>query len=75
MCNKMPLCSLCCYSLFQGQLRSNNNHYFGVEIMLLKEALLQPVLKSFNTDFIQYSEKLENKVTRAPLLGLTKSLY
>ena len=41
----------------------------------LKETLLQPVLKSFITVFIQYNEGLENKLTRASLLGLAKSLY
>ena len=41
----------------------------------LEETLLQPVLKSFITVFIQYNEGLENKLTRAPLLGLAKSIY
>ena len=40
----------------------------------LKETLLQPVLKSFITIFIQYNERLENKLTRALLLGLAKSM-
>ena len=41
----------------------------------LEETLLQSVLKSFITVFIQYNEGLENKLTRAPLLGLAKSIY
>ena len=41
----------------------------------LEETLLQPALKSFFAVFIQYSEGLENKLTRAPLLGLAKSIY
>ena len=41
----------------------------------LEETLLQPVLKSFITVFIQYNEGLENKLTRTPLLGLAKSIY
>ena len=39
------------------------------------ETLLQPVLKSFITVFIQYNEELENKLTRTPLLGLAKSVH
>ena len=41
----------------------------------LEETLLQPALKSFFAVFIQYSEGLENKLKRAPLLGLAKSIY
>ena len=41
----------------------------------IEETLLQPVLKTFKTAFIQYNEGLENKLTRAPLLGLAKSIY
>ena len=41
----------------------------------IEETLLQPVMKSFITVFIQYNEGLENKLTRAPLLGLAKSIY
>ena len=41
----------------------------------LQETFLQPVLKSFITVFIQYNEGLENKQTRAPFLGLAKSIY
>ena len=41
----------------------------------IEETLLQPVLNSFITVFIQYNEGLENKLTRAPLLGLPKSIY
>ena len=41
----------------------------------IEETLLQPVLKTFITVFIQYNEGLENKRTRAPLLGLAKSIY
>ena len=33
------------------------------------------MLKSFITVFIHYNEGLENKLTRAPLLGLAKSIY
>ena len=40
----------------------------------LEETLLQSVLKSFITVFIQYNEGLENNLTRAPLLGLAKSI-
>ena len=41
----------------------------------IEENLLQPLLKSFVTVFIRYNEGLENKLTRAPLLGWTKSTY
>ena len=41
----------------------------------LEEIIQQPVLKSFTTVFIQNNEGLENKLTRAPLLGLAKSIY
>ena len=41
----------------------------------IEETLLQPVLKTLITVFIQYNEGLENKLTRAPLLGLAKSIY
>ena len=41
----------------------------------LEETVLQPVLKSFITVFIQSNEGLENTLTRAPLLGLAKSIY
>ena len=41
----------------------------------LEETLLQPVLKSFITVFIQNNEGLENNLTRASLLGLAKSIY
>ena len=41
----------------------------------LEETLLQPVLKSFITVFIQYNEGLENKLTRNPLLGFAKCIY
>ena len=40
----------------------------------LEKILLQPVLKSFIKVFIQYDEGLENKLTKAPLLGLAKSI-
>ena len=40
----------------------------------LEETLVQPVLKSFITVFIQFNEELENKLTRASLLGLAKSI-
>ena len=33
------------------------------------------MLKTFVTVFIQYNERLENKLTRAPLLGWAKSIY
>ena len=39
------------------------------------ETLLHPVLKSFITVFSQYNEGLEIKLTRAPLLGLAKSIH
>ena len=39
----------------------------------LEETLLQSVLRSFITVFIV--TRLENKLTRAPLLGLAKSIY
>ena len=41
----------------------------------IEETLPQPVLKTFITVFIQYNEGLENKLTKAPLLGLAKSIY
>ena len=40
-----------------------------------EKTLPQPVLKSFITVFIQDNEGLENKLTRALLLGLAKSIY
>ena len=40
-----------------------------------EEALLQRVRTSFITVFIKYNEGLENKLIRAPLLGLAKSIY
>ena len=40
----------------------------------LEETLLESVLKSFITVFIHYNEELENNLTRAPLLGLAKSI-
>ena len=39
------------------------------------ETLLQPVLQTYITVIIHYNEGLENKLTRAPLLGLAKSIY
>ena len=39
----------------------------------LRETLVQLVLKSFISVFILNNEELENKLTRAPLLGLAKS--
>ena len=41
----------------------------------LEKTFLQPMLKSFFTVFIQYNGELANKLTRAPLLGLAKSIY
>ena len=43
----------------------------------LEEILLQPVRKSFVSVFVQniVSRGLENNLTRAPLLGLAKSIY
>ena len=41
----------------------------------LKETLLKPVIKSLVTVFVQYNKGLENKLTRAPLLGLAKSIH
>ena len=41
----------------------------------IEETLLQPALKSFITVFIQCNVGLENKLIRAPLLGLAKSTY
>ena len=41
----------------------------------IEETLLQPVLKTFITVFIQYNVGLENKLTKTPLLGLAKSIY
>ena len=40
-----------------------------------KKLSLQPVLKSFITVFIQCNVGLEDKLIRAPLLGLAKSIY
>ena len=40
----------------------------------IEETLLQPVLKSFVTAFIQRNIDLVNKLTRAPLLGLARSI-
>ena len=40
----------------------------------IEETLLQPVLKSFVTAFIQRNIDLVNKLTRAPLLGLDRSI-
>ena len=44
MRNKMPLC---CHSLFQGQLRNNDNRYFGLEIMLRTRSRIQRSLFCF----------------------------
>ena len=41
----------------------------------LEETLLQPMLRRPISVFIQNNEGLENKLTRAPLLGLAKSIY
>ena len=41
----------------------------------IEETLLQPVLKTLITVFIQYNEGLENKLTRAQHLSLAKSIY
>ena len=41
----------------------------------LEETPLQPVLTCFITVFIYCNEELENNITRAPLLGLAKSVY
>ena len=41
----------------------------------LEETVLQPVLKSFITVFIQNNEGQEITLTRNPLLGLAKSIY
>ena len=40
----------------------------------LEENPLQPVLTCFITVFIYCNEELENNITRAPLLGLAKSI-
>ena len=44
-------------------------------LSLLEETLLQPVLKSLITVFILYNKGMENKLTRAPLLGLATTIY
>ena len=41
----------------------------------IEETLLQPVLKSFITVFVQCNVGLENKLARAPLLGLAEYIY
>ena len=41
----------------------------------LEKTLLQPMLKRLISVFIQKNEGLENKLTRAPLLDLAKSIY
>ena len=46
-----------------------------VKKIKIEETLLQLMLKSFITVFIQCNVGLEDKLTRAPLLGLAKSIY
>ena len=79
-CLKIPLTSMCVVvrtSSPGSRLRQFFSTSPPLELVFqsLKETLLQPVLKSFITVFIQYNEGLENKPTRAPLLGLAKSIY
>ena len=83
-CLKIPLtsirfdCFASCETSSQGSRPRQLFSYFptprtGPKIPL-EETLLWPVLKSFITVFI-IIEGLENKLTRAPRLGLAKSIY
>ena len=79
-CLKIPLASMCVIvrTSFPG---SRPRQFFPTSpppelfFQSIKETLLQPVLRRFITVFLQNNEGLENKLTRAPLLGLAKSIY
>ena len=79
-CLKIPLTSMCVV-VRTSSPGSRLRQFFPTSpppelvFQSIEETLLQPVLKSFITVFIQYNEGLENKLTRAPLLGLAKSIY
>ena len=79
-CLKIPLTSMCVV-VRTSSPGSRLRQFFPTSpppelvFQSIEEILLQPVLKSFITVFIQYNEGLENKLTRAPLLGLAKSIY
>ena len=68
-CSKIPLTSMCVLRTSSSFSRPRLVSY------PFEEALLQSVRTSFIADFIKYNEGLENKLTRAPLLGLAKSIY
>ena len=73
-CLKIPLTSMCSC---ENTVRQFFPTYPPPELVFqsIEETLLQSVLKSFITVFIQCNVGLENKLTRAPLLGLAKSIY
>ena len=79
-CLKVPLTSMCVVvrTSFPG---SRLRRFFltsplpELVFQSIEETLLQPVLKTFITVFIQYNVGLENKLTKTPLLGLAKSIY
>ena len=79
-CLKIPLTSMCVV-VRTSSPGSRLRQFFPTSpppelvFQSIEEILLQPVMKSFITVFIQYNEGLENKLTRAPLLGLAKSIY
>ena len=79
-CLKVPLTSMCVVvrTSFPG---SRLRRFFltsplpELVFQSIEETLLQPVLKTVITVFIQYNVGLENKLTKTPLLGLAKSIY
>ena len=79
-CLKIPLTSMCVVvrTPSPGPDFVNSSpptHPLNWSFNPSKKLSLQPVLKSFITVFIQCNVGLENKLTRAPLLGLAKSIY
>ena len=79
-CLKIPLTSMCVVVRTPSpgpDFRQFFPNYPPPELVFqsIEETLLQSVLKSFITVFIQCNVGLENKLTRAPLLGLAKSIY
>ena len=78
---KIPQSSTCvdclasCKNIIPRFQTLSSPHPLDWPLNPVEETLLQPVLKSFITVFIQYNEGLENKLTRNPLLGFAKSIY
>ena len=72
-CPKIPLNNMHFIASFQtSPILPFPSHPPDWSLNPLEETLLQPVLKSFITVFIIMRE---NTLTRAPLLGLAKSIY